>query len=242
MTICPSGEPGSFGKSAWRFAALAMAGIQWGCALPGNDGQTVPSTLLAPFSALNKEAPQTPAQACMAAGQKLERKGHVKEAIAKYEEARRSDPNAPVAHALALLYDKQGEVERAQAEFAIAFKATPQDVELLVDMAHFSSEHGNFSESEKLLRQALALKPDNERAWVGLGLVLGRQGHYEESYDAFAKILSRDEAHANQDAIAAKLEKSPDASKLPHPIANLAAPQQDSAKASRVDPEPKAQP
>ncbi|HEV8061356.1 MAG TPA: tetratricopeptide repeat protein [Gemmataceae bacterium] len=242
MRICSRGEHDRFGKNAWRFAALAIAGMQWGCALSGNDGQTMTSALLAPFGAASKEAPQTPAQACIAAGQKLEHKGHLKEAIAKYEEARRFDPKAPVAHALALLYDKQGDVERAQAEFAIALKAAPKDAEVLVDMAYFSFEHGNFSESEKLLRQALALKPDNERAWVALGLVLGRQGHYEESYDAFARILSRDEAHANQDAIAAKLEKSPDAPKLPHPIANLSAPQQDSAKASHADAEPMAQP
>ena len=210
-----------------------------GLALSGNDGQTMTSTLLAPFGAASKEVPQTPALACMAAGQKLARKGHLKEAIAKYEEARRFDPNAPVAHALALLYDKQGDVERARSEFASALKATPQDAELLVDMAYFSSEHGNFSESAKLLRQSLAIKPDNERAWVGLGLVLGRQGHYEESYDAFTKILSRDEANANQDAIAAKPEKSSDAAKLPHPIANLPILQEGSTKTSHVDAEPK---
>jgi Tfp pilus assembly protein PilF len=175
----------------------------------------------------------------MAAGQKLERKGHLKEAIAKYEEARRYDPSAPVAHPLALLYDKQGEVERAREEFTIALKATPKDAELLNDMGFFSSEHGNWSESEKLFRQSLAIKPDDERAWVGLGLVLGRQGRYEESYDAFTKILSRDEAHANQDAIAAKAEKTNDTKKDAHPIPGHPVQQKDTAKVSSVAAEPK---
>jgi Tfp pilus assembly protein PilF len=143
---------------------------------------------------------------------------------------------------LALLYDKLGEVERARAEFAIAREANPQNAELLNDMGFFSSEHGNWSEATQLLRQSLTIKPDNERAWVGLGIVLGRQGHYEESYDAFTKILSRDEAHANQDAIAAKTEKSTDSKKDAHPIPSRPAQQQDVAKATSVVAEPKPQP
>ena len=165
----------------------------------------------------------------MAAGSKLERKGKVKEAIAKFEEARRLDPAVPVAHRLAILYDRQGEVERAKAEFEIALKANPRDAQLLNDMGYFACEHGNWSESEKLLRQSLDINSNNERAWVTLGLVLGRQDRYGESYDALAKILSRDEARANQDAIAAKTDKPINVPKIPHPVANLAAPSQPDA-------------
>src|SRR5216684_2716476 len=197
MNTCPIGKPACNGQSAWRFAALAIATMQGGCAFSGSDGQTMTTTLLAPFSIASKVATQSPAQACIAAGRKLEQKGQTKLAIAKYEEARRYDPKAPVAHPLALLYDRQGDVEKARTEFAIALKAKPQDAELLIDMGYFSFEHGNWSESEKLLRQSLAIKPGNERAWVNLGLVLGRLGRYEESYDAFTSILSRNEARAN---------------------------------------------
>jgi hypothetical protein len=65
--------------------------------------------------------------------------------------------------------------------------------------------------------------------------VLGRLQRYEESYDALTKILSRDEAHANQDALAAKIEKPADVPKIPHPIANLPVPApQETARVSNV--------
>ena len=224
MRIHPRKKPSLTCKSAWRFAALAIAALPCGCAIPGNDSQGVTSAMLAPFSPGSKDSSQTPAQAAIAAGSKLERKGKVKDAIAKYEEARRLDPAAPVAHRLALLYDRQGEVERARSEFEIAVKISPRDAQLLNDMGYFAFEHGNWSESEKLLRQSLDINSNNERAWVTLGLVLGRQDRYGESYDALAKILSRDEERANQDAIAAKTDKPTGVPKVPHPVANLAAP------------------
>jgi Tfp pilus assembly protein PilF len=240
MRIHPSREPALSGKSAWRFAVLAIAAMPCGCALPGSDGQAVTSVLLAPFSSGSKESSQTPVQTCIAAGSKLERKGKIKEAIAKFEEARRLDPSAPVAHQLALLYDRQGEVERARAEFEIALKTKPKDALLLNDMGYFAFEHGNWSESEKLLRQSLDINSNNERAWVTLGLVLGRQDRYGESYDALAQILSRDEARANQDAIAAKTDKPINAPKVPHPVANLAAPSQpDAGKGINLEEVPK---
>jgi Flp pilus assembly protein TadD len=139
----------------------------------------------------------------MTAARKLERKGQVQPAIAKYEEARRIDPSVPVGHALALLYDRAGDVERAKQEFEQARKADPRDFELLNDMAYFAFAHGNVSEAEALLHQSLAIKPSNERATVSLGLVLGRLGRYEESYDTFTNILSREESRANQEAITA---------------------------------------
>src|SRR5260370_40741456 len=117
----------------------------------------------------------------MTAGRKFERKGQMQPAITKYEEARRLDSAAPVAHPWAVLYNRAGDVEKAKLEFERALEANPKDFELLNDMAGFAFEHGNVSEAEKLLRQSLAIKPGNERASVSLGLVLGRLGRYEES-------------------------------------------------------------
>jgi Flp pilus assembly protein TadD len=172
--------------------------MQAGCALPGTD-----QGLISAFPALQKVVPESPAQACVTAARKFERKGQVQLAIEKYEEARRLDPAAPVGHALALLYDRAGDVARAKQEFEQARKKDPKDFELLNDMAYFAFAHGNVSEAEELLRQSLSIKPGNERATMSLGLVLGRVGRYEESYDTFTNILSRDEARTNQQAIVA---------------------------------------
>jgi tetratricopeptide (TPR) repeat protein len=218
-------------------ACLAAAGIQAGCALP-SDAQSMLSSLAAPFSSDVLKS-QTPAESCVAAARKLERKRQVKPAIAKYEEARRLDPAAPVAQSLALLYNRDGDVERARAEFARAREASPRDVELLTDMGCFAFEHGNYPEAEQLLRSALELKPGHERACVVLGLALGKQNRYEESLDAFTRILSRDENRAAQDAMSNDDDKAGE--KLVKPRAsNLARLQQDAIRLSKVDSEAKA--
>src|SRR4051812_5260120 len=98
MATCPFRKPRQSGPSGWHFVVLAIAALQAGCALPGTE-----DGFLSSFAALNKVVPESPAQVCMKEARKLERKGQVEPAIAKYEEARRLDATAPVARPLALL-------------------------------------------------------------------------------------------------------------------------------------------
>jgi tetratricopeptide (TPR) repeat protein len=219
-------------RLAGRLSCLSVAAIQLGCALPSG-GQSALAVLSAPFAGAAQQ-PQTPADSCVAAAHKLERKGQVRPAIAKFEEARQLNPAAPVAHSLALLCNRDGNVERARAEFALAIQASPRDPELLTDMGCFAFEHGNYAEAEKLLRQSLDLKPGDERAWVVLGLSLGKQNRYEESFDAFARILSRDENRAAQESLAIHEETAADQSvkSSKNTLANL---QLEAAKLSKVE-------
>ncbi len=223
-------------RSAGRLTLLAAAAIQVGCALP-ETGQSTWAALSATVAGVT-QPPQTPADACMAAAHKLERKGQIKPAIAKFEEARQLNPAAPVARSLALLYNRDGDVERARAEFALALQANPRDPTLLTDMGCFAFEHGNYAEAEKLLRQSLNLKPGDDRTWVVLGLALGKQNRYEESLDAFARILSRDENRAAQDALASK-EETPADQSVKNSRQTLARLQQEAVKLNKADASPR---
>ena len=215
-----------------RWLCVIAAALPIGCTLPAG-GESTLSMLSAPFAGVSSN--QTPADACITAARKLERKGQFKSAIAKYEEARRLNPAAPVAHSLALLFNRLGDVERAQKEFALAIQASPNDTELLTDMGCFAFEHGNYAEAEKLLRQAIRAKPGNERAQVVLGLALGKQNRYEESLDAFAKILTREENEPAQEAPAASEETTADKS-VKNSKNTLARLQQEAAKLNKADP------
>ena len=222
-------------RLARNYLALAVLALQWGCALPMSEGSWALPKWQMPF--VSDDKGKTPAEACMIAGRSLGRKGEYKKAIAKFEEARTLDPLAPVAHPLALLYNRQGDVERARKEFALALAASPKDAALLADMGYFAFEHGNWSEAETFLRRSIDIASSNERAWVVLGMALGRQQRYEESYDAFARILSRDENKATQEAVAAAGDQdaNPTLKSEKAALTNLARMQQEIVRVKKAD-------
>jgi Tfp pilus assembly protein PilF len=142
--------------------------------------------------------PAQAAEVCLATAREMEKAGNEPEAILQYEKARQNSPKlTQVSRRLAVLYDRQCNYERALAEYRLALQLTPKDADLLNDMGYCHYERGDAVQAEKYLRQAVAVKPDNKRAWVNLGLALGAQGRYPESYEAFARVLSPGEARAN---------------------------------------------
>ena len=97
-------------RLARKCLALVILALQCGCALPMSEGSWGLPKWQMPF--VSDDKGKTPAEACAIAGRTLGRKGEYKKAIAKFEEARNLDPLAPVAHPLALLYNRQGDVEQ----------------------------------------------------------------------------------------------------------------------------------
>lgn len=156
--------------------------------------------------------PQKAAEVCLATARELEKVGSEAEAILQYEKARQQDPKlTQVSRRLAVLYDRQCDYTHALAEYEQALKQTPKDADLLNDLGYCHYERGDWAEAEKYLRQAVALKPDHKRAWVNLGLALGSQERYPESYEAFAKAVTPAEAHANVGVIQAQQGKTAEA-------------------------------
>jgi Tfp pilus assembly protein PilF len=148
--------------------------------------------------------PEQAARVCVATAAALTRGGHTAEAVEEYERARELNPGVKVARRLAALYDRQGETERALAEFRRALREGPRDAGLFNDLGRCYYRLGDYREAESWLRQAVAVNSIYDRAWVNLGLVLGKQERYEESCDAFAHVVRPSRARADLAALLAE--------------------------------------
>lgn len=120
-------------------------------------------------------APELPpgkaAQACLTTARACASKGYVREAIQEYRMARQINPDLPeVAWRLAVLYDQQGDFDRAEIEYRQALAVQPNNTELLNDMGYYHYRRGQPAEAEKYLRQALELNPGQKPAWGNLGM------------------------------------------------------------------------
>lgn len=143
-------------------------------------------------------APDKAATLCLAAATELEKGGYYTQAIAQCELARQHQPGLPgLSRKLAGLYAREGDLEKAVAEYKKALAASPKDADLLNDMGYCCYQVKDFTAAEKYLRQALSLKPQLQRAHANLGLALGRQENWRESLEEFKKAGSVASAHAN---------------------------------------------
>jgi Flp pilus assembly protein TadD len=134
----------------------------------------------------------------MRTAQELEKAGAVSQAIYLYEKARTDNPRLREASwRLAVLYDRLGDATRSMAEFQKLLERNPRDAEVLNDLGYSYYNHGQFDHAEKYLRQALAANPKQARAWVNLGMVLGEQGRYQDSVDAFSHAVPPPQAQCN---------------------------------------------
>lgn len=156
--------------------------------------------------------PQKAAELCLVTGRELEKSGFEAQAILQYEKARQYMPQAAaVTRRLAVLHDRQGDHAKALAEYQQALKATPKDADLLNDLGYFYYQRHDWPEARKWLQQAVEVSPKHQRAWVNLGLTLGQEERYEESFEAFAKALAPAEAHYNLGVILAQHGKDEEA-------------------------------
>lgn len=169
-----------------------------------------PSTAPAPATAELSE--RQAAALCLAAGEALEQKGYRAEAIQQYEKAQQHDSHGLlIARRLAVLYDLQGEPARAEVEYTRALQEQPNDATLLNDMGYFQYRHNHMEPAERWLRKAVAVDPGCRHAWINLGQVLARQGHVQESYEAFARVLRPAEAYSNLGVLLAKQGRTAEA-------------------------------
>ena len=111
---------------------------------------------------------------------------------------------ASVAHPLAFLYDQQGDGVHALGEYQKALAASPNDPDLLNDFGYYYYRRGNFAEAKKWFRQAIALAPTHRQARTNLALVLGNEGQFQESYELFAAVVGPPAAHSNVGVLMAK--------------------------------------
>jgi tetratricopeptide (TPR) repeat protein len=137
-------------------------------------------------------------QSWIAKADKLEKDGKTSEAIALCEKMR--EPGNPQAlqatKKLALIYDRNHDLDRAEQEYQRILQQNPQDADTLCNLGYLSYRRSHWYIAEKYLRSALAQKPDHAYAWVNLGMTLAQQGGRDaESLEAFAKVLPKAEAY-----------------------------------------------
>lgn len=153
-----------------------------------------------------KELPaRRAAEVCLATAQQLETAGKDSEAIQQYERARHFHSDLPEAtHRLAILYDRTGDVRRAEQAFAAALKQSPKHADLHNDWGFFLASQQRWPEAEAAYRRALDLSPDNPRATTNLALALGEQGRYADAFALFAQVSGPAAAHSNLGVLLAR--------------------------------------
>jgi len=142
--------------------------------------------------------PSEAARVCLRTAHELEKAGRIPQAIVLYEKARTDNPNLREASwRLAVLYDRLGDTARSQAEFQRLLQRNARDADVLNDLGYSYYNHGQFQYAETYLREALAANPKHARAWINLGMVLGEEGRYAESLDAFSHSVPPAQAQCN---------------------------------------------
>ena len=191
---------------SWRVVmGLVVLAAPAGCQTitPSKEARTEPiAELMPPANGKTEQPPpelpaKDAARACLACAEELEKSGHEAESILFYEKARQNDGKTQVSRQLAVLYDRQGDFQKAQEEYRKALKKTPHDADLLNDMGYGYYSRGRWAEAENYLRQALAAKPHHEHATMNLGLCVGIQGRYDEALELFQKVVTPAQAQCN---------------------------------------------
>ncbi len=185
-------------KPVWERVSLPKPGL--------------PKILTKPAKVDQELPPKEAAKACIATAKDLLDKGFDREATLLFERARQLDPKqTEVSRFLAVLYDRQNDPLRANAEYERALKLTPKDADLLNDVGYFNYHRGKLTDAEKWFRDALAQNPKLERAKINLGVTLGRQGRFKEAYEVFADAVGPAAAHSNVGVLLAGQKRYPEA-------------------------------
>ncbi|MBW2242029.1 MAG: tetratricopeptide repeat protein, partial [Deltaproteobacteria bacterium] len=103
-------------------------------------------------------------------------------ALAEYREAQLLSAERPESHVnLGLLDDQLGERNAAQQAYETALRIGPWFLPSYVNLAEHHRTRGREDESERLLREAVSLFPDNADVLHALGLLLARQQALDEA-------------------------------------------------------------
>jgi tetratricopeptide (TPR) repeat protein len=95
-----------------------------------------------------------------------------------------------------VVYQNQGKLEEAVAEFRQAVQTDPGYVVALMNLAHVYSLQGRSDEAIAEYRKVLERQPENALARNNLGVLYDGQGLYDEAIREFEQVLERDPNNA----------------------------------------------
>ena len=132
-------------------------------------------------------------------------------------EGPQNDPSlTSIAHHLAVLYDIQGDSTRSLSEYRLATEAEPKNPDVFSDLGYYYYKRDNLSDAERMLRKALEIDPKHAKALTNLGMVLGAEKRFDESYQAFSKAVGPAAANSNVGVLMAKQGRNDEARKEFH--------------------------
>jgi tetratricopeptide (TPR) repeat protein len=115
-----------------------------------------------------------------------------------YQLALQQEPKNPQAgQALARLYARQGDHERAVAAYQKAIKYHPKEVSLYGELGMCHARQKEWEPALKALRKAHDLDPENRQSAHNLGFCLARAGRFDESLALLQKTDGEAKAHYN---------------------------------------------
>ncbi|HEU0197692.1 MAG TPA: tetratricopeptide repeat protein [Nevskiaceae bacterium] len=111
--------------------------------------------------------------------------GKGKQALTVLDDALQDLPDAPgLVYQRALIYDRLGEAQKAEAGLRSLLAKAPDDPSYLNGLGFVLTEHNppdQLGEAHQLIAKALSMAPDNAAVIDSMGWVLYRQGHAEQA-------------------------------------------------------------
>ncbi len=99
----------------------------------------------------------------------------------------RNPHSATAASWLGLLREEAGDPDAAREWYATGTAANPYSFAAWLNWGILEGRQGNWAESERLLRRAIDVRPENPRGWHNLAVCLERQGRVVEAAEAAAR-------------------------------------------------------
>jgi tetratricopeptide (TPR) repeat protein len=144
--------------------------------------------------------PNTPIAAStrFAAGQLAEQQGDLPRAVTQYEAALKLEPNAaPTLLRLGMVYTSLQQCDKAIDIWHRYIKVTNNSAAGYCNLALTLEMAQRLADAEAAFKSAVAVDPKNEPARVNYGLMLTREGRFEDALAQLQVVLTPAEAHYN---------------------------------------------
>jgi len=126
-------------------------------------------------------------------GSALVADGRIEDALPHFEAAAKIYPADPVAWLNIGTHNEQtGKIELAIKQFQSVLTMTPDpelQVKALENMGAAYRQKHDYAQAKRSYQEALAIRPDDSRAWVGMGLVSLQSGNAAEAAANFARAM-----------------------------------------------------
>ncbi|NKI31966.1 tetratricopeptide repeat protein [Croceivirga thetidis] len=98
---------------------------------------------------------------------------------------------------IALIYQQEGDNEKALAAYDDAIASNPDDVNLLLNKANLYYSMGDKDKFKEIMGQAAVMAPDNPDLHYNVGVINMEQGNMEEARAAYKRALEIDPNYIN---------------------------------------------